>query len=249
MAIIWQKKVNGVLHEIRSAGSSVRLYTDGVFHSQFNPRHPAGGHVWDLLMLPAFFLQPEKVRRILVLGAGGGAVMRQLNYFTQAEVIIGIDNNRWHHGLARKYFGIRGRPFRLIRDDAVNWVSEYSGDSFDLVIDDLYGEQDGEPSRAVAADVDWFVRLYQLLSENGLLVINFLDRQHLGKSGWTASADIRKLFASAFRLSMDNYENIIGVYCKAPVLRADFKKRLQNYPELDRRRKTCKLNYTMRALA
>ena len=172
------------MHEVRSAGSSMRLYTDGVFHSQFNPRHPAGGHVWDLLMLPAFFLEPEQVRRILVLGAGGGAVMRQLKYFTRAEIIIGVDNNRWHHSLARKYFGIRGRPFHLIRDDAVNWVSEYSGDSFDLVIDDLYGEQDGEPSRAVEADTDWFFSLYRLLSQNGVLSINFLDRQHLGKSCW-----------------------------------------------------------------
>ncbi len=44
---------------MRTAGKTLRLYTDGVFHSQFNPNHAVTGGVWDALMLPAFFYPAE----------------------------------------------------------------------------------------------------------------------------------------------------------------------------------------------
>jgi len=58
---------------VRSAGYSLRLYTDGVFHTQYNPGNPLTGHIWDLLMLPAFFYEPDTIKRVLVLGVGGVA--------------------------------------------------------------------------------------------------------------------------------------------------------------------------------
>jgi spermidine synthase len=249
MALVWQKNINGISHEVRSAGNSVRLYTDGVFHSQYNPRYPAGGHVWDLLMLPAFFTEPKQIRRILVLGAGGGAVMRQLAYFTSAQEITGIDINQLHIQVARKYFGVRGKPYRLIRADAVKWLSDYSGVPYDLVIDDLYAERDGQPHRAIEADEKWFEQLNRVLSSHGVLAINFIDFQHLNRSAWKKSKISGRLFASVFRLSMHNYENVIGVFCKAPVLETEFQRRLQEHTELDQRRMSCKLNYIIRRFA
>ena len=56
MAILWQKKIKNTQYEVRSAGQTRRLYTDGVFHSQFNPNRAITGGVWDLLMLPTFFV-------------------------------------------------------------------------------------------------------------------------------------------------------------------------------------------------
>ena len=246
MAIVQKETIKGITHEVRSAGNSIRLYTDGVFHSQFNPLHPVGGHLWDLLMLPMFFVDPEKVRRVLVLGAGGGAVMRQLAYFTSKAEIIGVDNNQWHLAAARKYFGIQGPPFRLYEADAVEWVSQYSGDRFDLVIDDLYGECEGEPSRAVDTNELWFKCMSRLLKPMGVLAINFLDHQSLVRSSWYNHRVNRKIFPSAFRLNMDNYENIVGVFCKSRCNQSDFNNRLRQYPELDLRRKSCKLNFKIR---
>ncbi len=75
MAIVWSKKVAETRYEVRSAGSPLRLYTDGVFHSQYNPEQLLTGHVWDLLMLPAFFYPKNTIKRVLVLGVGGGAVV------------------------------------------------------------------------------------------------------------------------------------------------------------------------------
>ncbi|MCW8962366.1 MAG: class I SAM-dependent methyltransferase [Gammaproteobacteria bacterium] len=240
--------MNGIVHEVRSAGATRRLYTDGVFHSQYNPRHPVGGHLWDLLMLPAFFADTGKLRRILVLGSGGGAVMHQLNYFIPAETIIGIDNNPQHHYVARKYFGVIGSPFHLIEADAMEWIAQYDGLPFDLIIDDLYGECNGEPHRAIAPDTKWFSSMYQLLTPSGLLVMNFMSFMDLKLAAWWTSRRIRRLFPYGFRLSMDNYENNIGVFGRKELNRSAFTRRLLQYPELDRRRKTTRLRYRMSKL-
>jgi predicted membrane-bound spermidine synthase len=248
MTVIWQKNVDGVVHQVRTAGNTRRLYTGGVFHSQYNPRHPVGGHLWDLLMLPAFFADDDSIQRILVLGSGGGAVMQQLNYFLSPEIIVGVDINPEHHYVARRYFGINGDPFKLIESDAEKWLSQYQDEPFDLIIDDLYGEHQGEPQRAIDCNPVWFKKLHDLLSMNGLLVMNFISLSGLKSSGWWKDQATRCLFLSTFRLSMENYENIIGVFSRREVNADGFRRRLRQYPELDQRRKTTKLKYRLRRL-
>ncbi|WP_455217906.1 hypothetical protein, partial [Kaarinaea lacus] len=87
MAIVWHKKISGTCYEVRKAGNSIRLYTDGVFHSQYNPHRPVTGSVWDLLMLPAFFTNIDKISRVLVLGVGGGSVIQLLHRYVKPDEI------------------------------------------------------------------------------------------------------------------------------------------------------------------
>ena len=70
IAVLYRKKVGRCLYEIRAAGSTRRLYTDGVLHSQFNPRRLITGSVWDLLWLGLFFRPDPNPKRVLVLGLG-----------------------------------------------------------------------------------------------------------------------------------------------------------------------------------
>lgn len=51
----------------------------------------------------------------------------------------------------------------------------YDGDFFDMIIDDLYFEQDGELQWVIEVDVSWFDVLIEYLIENGLLVMNFVN--------------------------------------------------------------------------
>ena len=104
MAILWQKQQAGVLYEVRIAGNSRRLYTDGVFHSQYNPNTPVTGSVWDLLMLPAFFYPPNTIKRILVLGVGGGTIIQLLKRFVNPETITGVELNPVHLYVAKRFF-------------------------------------------------------------------------------------------------------------------------------------------------
>ncbi|MBU2885055.1 class I SAM-dependent methyltransferase [Gilvimarinus agarilyticus] len=158
--------------EVRRAGQSLRLYTDGTFHSQFNPARLIENNLWDLLWLPAL-LPAVPPRRVLVLGVGGGAVMRKLQKILPNALLVGVDISAEHLRIARKVFGVKGRNVLLLEADALAFVRHYRGPAFDLIIDDLFATNGGEPQRVVAMDSSWLGALNPLLSARGQLTVNF----------------------------------------------------------------------------
>lgn len=214
MAILWQKQSGNTRYEVRAAGKTRRLYTNGVFHSQFNPGKPLSGGIWDLLMLPVFFAEPGKTRRVLVLGVGGGAVIHQLNRYSGADEIVGVELNPIHILVARKYFGVNKSMAELHHADAVKWLNEYQGPPFDLIIDDLFGDKEGEPVRAVAASVKWMLLLNKHLARKGILVMNFIGSTELRRSAYVTSETVNRKFKSAFHFTLPGYENVIAAFLK-----------------------------------
>lgn len=248
MAIVWKQAIAGSVYEVRRAGNTRRLYTNGIFHSQYNPRYPVGGSVWDLLMLPAFFLPAGSVKRVLVLGVGGGAVIQQLNYFLSPQQITGIELNAVHLRLARRFFGLTATNIELIRGDAVSWVGCYRGRKYDLIIDDLFGHEEKEPVRAVEADLDWAAALGGILAPAGALVFNFHSSAALRRSAMLKSEAMQGDFGAAYQFTTPLYDNVIGAFFRLPVSRKLFLERLAHTPELDRRKKSCRLNFNFRKL-
>ncbi|WJW76335.1 oxidoreductase [Thiohalobacter sp. IOR34] len=247
MAILWSGDIKGVHYEVRAAGHSRRLYTNGVFHSQFNPRQPVTGGVWDLLMLPAFF-EPRLIRRVLVLGVGGGAVLRQLQRFIAPESITGIELDAVHLRLARRYFGLGGDGLQLLRADAVAWLRDYQGPLFDMIVDDLFGEAHGEPVRAVRADGEWLRLLLRRLRRNGVLVMNFCSRSELLASAPLQDRRVAARFQRLFELYTPLEENRVGVFLRRPADSRRLRANLQREPLLDTRRSRCRLRYRIRRL-
>jgi len=248
MSIVWQKISGQDLYQVRSAGYSVRLYRNGVLHTQYNPSHPIGGNLWDLLLIPAFFHAPVAIRRILVLGVGGGAVIRLLNRFVRPDEIIGVELNPIHIQIARRFFGVGRRQATLIHADAVKWVRNYRGPAFDLIVDDIFGEESGEPKRAVAADTDWFNRLQSHLSPRGTLVMNFATRTELKSCAYFHDPDIQKRFSSAFRLNKPQYENTIAVFLTESSTSRQLRGNLAQEPGLNPRVKSTRLSYRIRSI-
>lgn len=232
MAIEWQKTLNNTHYEVRSAGQTRRLYTDGVFHSQFNPNCAITGGVWDLLMLPAFFYPPGNILRVLVLGVGGGAVIHQLQRYFMPEEIIGVELNPVHIMVAKRFFGITNKHAQLVEADAIRWLENYSGPPFDLIIDDLFGEEQGEPVRAIKANKDWFEKLNTHLSPDGLLVINFVSSSDLKNCAAVSYKKIASLFSNVFQFSLSHYENAIGAFLKAPSTSQILRKNISDINEL-----------------
>ncbi len=249
MAVIWQHRSGNKHYEVRSAGRARRLYTNGVFHSQYNPAQPVSGGVWDLLFLPALFRAPDQVRRVLVLGVGGGAVIRQLQHFVAPRSIVGVDLDPHHLAVARRYFGVAGEEVTLFRADAVEWVTRWRGEPFDLVIDDLFAECDGEPVRAVDARPRWFQRLHRLLAPGAALVMNFPTRRSLQESGYFTSHTVRRRYAAAYGFSLPLYQNAVAALLREPGELRHLNRRLRRFPELDRRRKGCRLRYRVITLS
>lgn len=247
MAVIWRKVEGDTRYEVRQAGNSLRLYTNGVFHSQYNPKQPVTGNVWDLLMLPAFF-QPQQVRRVLVLGVGGGTVIRQLNHFLKPELIVGVELNPVHLEIARDHFGVAEENVELHEADAIWWLRQYRGERFDLIIEDLFTDSDGEPERVVAADGKWMRHLLRQLTPRGTLVINFGSSQELRASAWFSETSLREKLPAAFKLTTPLYENAIGAFLRNPAESGDLRRHLAAWPELDHSRQGCRLNYNLRKL-
>lgn len=207
MALIWDGHRGETHYEVRNAGRSIRLYTDGILHTQFHPDHLWTGSVWDLLALAAFAHQ-ELPRRILVLGVGGGAVLRQLQSLCAPTALTGVDLDAMHLRIARRWFGVRGAGVELVHADAVTFAALYDGEPFDLVIDDLFCGSNGVPQRAVPVDAHWLDMLLALVAPDGVLAINFPDARALRASAWTqAGKSLRRRFPGALSLAVPGCHN------------------------------------------
>ena len=214
MAILWKKLIDGTQYEVRAAGETRRLYTDGVFHSQFNPKRAITGGIWDLLFLPALFYPKQEIKRVLVLGVGGGAVIHQLHRYVKPTEIVGIELNPIHLKLAKRYFGLDNKLVNLIESDAITWLGNYSGPAFDLIIEDVFKEENGEPVRVAKANKSWLEKLNSHLSPEGLLIMNFISSNELKNCAAVSYKKTSSLFASMFQLTMPNYDNAIGAFLK-----------------------------------
>lgn len=248
MAILWQKKLHGTRYEVRTAGKTHRLYTDGVFHSQFHPERATAGGIWDLLMLPALFYSPHKIQRVLVLGVGGGAVIRQLHRYIEPAEIVGVELNPVHLEVAQRFFGVADSMAQLHQADAIQWVRDYEGPRFDMVIEDLFGEHEGEPVRAVPADVNWCNCLKKLLTREGMLVMNFIDRPEMRHSECLSKQNLASNFKSAFQLTLPLYENVIVALLKRPATSRTLHANLGKLAPLNSMRASAILNYRVQRL-
>ncbi|MGL6162716.1 spermidine synthase [Microbulbifer sp.] len=243
MAVVWQRQVGGNCYQVRRHGASVRLYSNGILHSQWNPRDPLKGSFWELLLLPAFFLPPRKIRSVLVLGVGGGAMIRLLQQFVEPECIVGVDLDPVHLSVARRYFDVRDAE--LVCADAREYVAgrlaAKKQSSYDLIVDDLFGHDQRKAERTVAADPDWCKSLLQLLTPDGLVVSNFGSRREMITSGWRHTG-LREQLAS-WSAEMPQYENCVLTVSRRRLAMADLVARAPGAinPQNPRRRLKCRL--------
>jgi len=242
VAVIWERSAFDDHYQVRTAGQSVRLYKNNVFHSQWNETRPLSGGVWDLLFIPALFLPEESVRRILLLGVGGGAVIRQYLSFIPVEQIIGVELDPIHIEVAKEYFGVDQNNVELIEADAVEWVTSYRGPKFDIVIEDLFTEKEGEPVRVADASEQWFRSLRGLLRPQGMLIINFEDAAQLRACGEAYTNAIGAIGGAAvdcrFGFTLPTYGNCVGAFLPTEVQPSKLRKRLDElllkYPQSQR---------------
>ena len=248
MTLLWQHTADGTHYEVHGQDGIRRLYANGILHSQYDPAQPVTGDVWDLLTLPAFFLADRAPLRICLLGVGGGTAIRQLRHWFPHSEIVGVDCNRVHLGVARRFFGATGPGVRLVRADAREWVQSAEPGRFDLVIDDLFATRGFAAERAFPCDRAWVLRLGRLLARGGGLVVNYGDPAELRASAPWARATTRRSFRAAFQLTTSSSENAIGAFLRRPADTALLRRRLRAHPELDTRLPRCRLDYRIRTL-
>lgn len=213
MAIVWSKHKDNYKYEIRTAGSSVRLYTNGVFHSQYNQKRKFCSGIWDLLVLPLFTIDITQIKRVLVLGVGGGAAIKMIQDHFSPDEIVGVELNAVHLYVAKRFFKINTSGVSFYEADAYDWLNSYQGEKFDLIIDDVFTEVDGQPERAIEFNSSWHKLITKHLSNKGILISNFVSGQEFVESAIfkNKSQICKRNTITAF--SDRRYENQIIVVC------------------------------------
>lgn len=233
MAILWQKLHDNVRYEVRSHGRTLRLYANGVQHSEYHPERLVTGSVWDLLWLPGLMLPPGQVRRVLVLGLGGGSLIPPLHRLLEPEEIVAVDMDAFHVDVARRFFRVGDFGVECHCDDAVHFAETYSGEPFDLVIEDLFAPEDRTVSRAVPATGRWFGQLSRLVAPGGALVMNFGDRREY-RDAWVSGNRALRGWRGRVGFSTPDCHNAVVAWTRAEADTALLRHRLRDHPELSR---------------
>ena len=239
MAVIYSKQQGQDHYEVRSAGASVRLYSNGVLHSQYNPSHLISGAIWDLLVLPGFFLK-HPPRNILVLGLGGGTVVHLMRYFFPDCNITCVEREALHIKIAKRFFKLP-KDVTVIHCDAYEALANIE-EKFDWVLDDVFQHTTGEPEREVTFD-DVLSLYNRVLTPNAVLSMNTIGAQQL-----KSVKSVKSNFDHSYVLRHPLYDNAIVSLCKNGRSKAEFFEALSLHKALDNRRKTCRLQVSMRAL-
>lgn len=230
MALIWQKQVlqaDGSKndYQIRNAGKSLRLYRNKVFHTQYHPEKIVTGDIWELLLIAS--LQIPQHSRVLVLGAGGGAIINLLQYFLTPKHIDVIELDPTILYLCERFFLSQKNNVSLIESDAEFWLlqQQKAHPKYDLIIDDLFGEEAGQPKRAFVFNETWLKLLVKHLHPKGRLVVNFESSRQLLNSSLIKSKTQLALhgFQSCIRFSSPRYQNNIALLARSEIHSTDIR--------------------------
>lgn len=222
MAVLWQKHSKDTHYEVRQAGNSLRLYTNGIFHSQWNPKKPLSGHLWDLFILPAIALESQG--KALVLGLGGGAAVNGLQHFCDFKSIEAVELDKQHIQIAERWFLNQSDAVEIHHDDARVYMKKCRK-RYDYIVDDLFAGSPADKSdarRAVQVDKSWLAVLVKRLTKHGSVVLNLEDKSQANKVAKLAAAH------SEIKLKVlcqsPRYENAVVLLSKREMSVAQFRK-------------------------
>lgn len=227
MALIWNHESDGNRYEVRSAGQSLRLYRNGVNHSQWNPDRPLSGSIWDLITLPALHRPRASIGDALMLGFGAGTVARQLCDLAGVDRLVGVEMDPMHLSIAQGFFDCSERC-ELVAADAVEWVFDQERQArYDLIIDDLYGEEDGIPERCAPMDLEWFTSLVSLLKPGGILVVNMIEPEKVASLPVLRDRKLKERLSHGIMYQIDGYENRVLAFSDQRFEEADLESALR----------------------
>tara|TARA_Y100000766_G_scaffold222297_1_gene194586 strand:- start:750 stop:1499 length:750 start_codon:yes stop_codon:yes gene_type:complete len=248
MTVLCKLKKQGNIYQIRQSGSTTKLLTNGVLHSQINSRSVATGSVWDLLWIGLFFRENPQPKRALILGLGAGTVVNQLCELFSGIEIVAVENDAVHVDLAEKFFGMKKFCVNIVLSEAKSFLENYRGPKFDIVIDDLFIGNAGIPRRAINCDSNWFDYLQRCVLPKGIISINFSDYEEVKRSAVFTKIRKRNRFKSAFFLRSPDTENVVTTLISELVVSRDLRKSLKRNSKLSNELDSGKIKYHIRII-
>ena len=160
--------------EVHESRHGRELIVDGTFASLLRPGLASTGSVWDAIAAPAVALPPERRRRFLILGLGGGSAARVLRALAPRAEIVGVEIDAAVLRVARRHFELDTLGVEVVLGDALALL-ERERRRFDAIFDDVFigrGDAVRKPPWLPHPGHDLARRR---LAPGGLLVANTLD--------------------------------------------------------------------------
>jgi len=158
--------VNGKIRVLKSLGLGVHIQVQNLTQS--------GGvvnSVWRKALREVRKLNPDKIKRCLVLGLGGGGSAMLAKDLWPGVGVTGVDVDPLMVELGKKYLGLKG--VEVVIADAGDFIQSAvkNSDKYDLVLVDTY-LGDAFPEKFERES--FLVRVKKLLSQDGVAVFNRL---------------------------------------------------------------------------
>lgn len=161
-----KSKHNGILKVIKSWGMGTYIQAEGLTQS--------GGIVetiWKQTLRKVRYSKPE-ISNCLILGLGGGTVVKILRKNWEGVKIIGIDIDSEIVKLGKKYLGLDEKAVKIEIKDAGKFIKTHPrGVFYDLIIVDLYN---GDKFPQKFESEGFLEKVKSLLSGGGRVVFNRL---------------------------------------------------------------------------
>lgn len=171
---------------------SIDFNVIGATHATWHPTRLMTGHAWDAITA-AVLLHPGEHNHLLMLGLGGGTVLRQLRQFLPDISITAVEIDSEMIGLARRHMELDRLNVEVIEADAFDFL-EHNLNRYDVVVDDLYRCGDRDVERPAAVNEAMLSGHARHLVPGGSLVMNFV----VGRGHHLLHRGARKAFLTRF---------------------------------------------------
>lgn len=211
---------------------------DETFASFYRPGEIATHCVWDAIAAPILWLPPNRRRRILILGLGGGSVARLARSLAPDSEIVGVELDAEVVRLAREHLDLDELNVKVEIADALVWLEKAEAEvargsarsrregQFDIILEDIFigaGDRVHKP--------DWIPepghRLAMArLARGGVFVSNTLDEHaRVAKS-------MRNHFPALVSIETEDYDNHVLVGGDPALSGAALRRRVADSPVL-----------------
>ncbi len=169
-------KLNGRIRVVE-VGSTRKIIVGNIIQS-LNPDSPACSKlVWGQLVnsLKERVVDPKTIKRVLILGMGGGTIAHLLSRNFPGVEIVSIEYDGVMVDIAKKYFNVDSIPnHKIIVDNALKVVVEpenfgISQGSFDVLIVDIFN---GDRYPDLGKTGNFIAAVKRLVAPGGFLVFN-----------------------------------------------------------------------------
>jgi spermidine synthase len=185
---------------VRTTRTGRELRIGGTLASYYRRGHAMTGSFWDGLAAPLAALPPDRVRRVLILGLGGGSAARAIRALAPHAAIVGVESDRAVIRAARRWLDLDALGLEIVHADARAFL-ERDRRRFDLVLEDVFLASKGD-----AWKPDWLPEPGLALARRRLTAGGILASNTIDETGAVVCA-YRRLFPQVFTLRLRDYWN------------------------------------------